>query len=182
MKHKWSEEDRSIVRRDYEGTNASARRIADRLGVTFNAVKAQVQIAGIAMQKSPPWTEKELERLRELIHKHSVTQVAKMLHRSTNAVYVKATRLKLGLRTRDDWFTKREVSEICGVDHKKVQVWIDRGDLIATYHNDKRPQKNGMSMWHIALKDLRNFLINNAGNLLGRNTDIQQIIWIISGV
>lgn len=180
-KHTWTDEERDIIRRDYNGTDVNAERIAAKLGVTRNAVKGQVQKMGIAMQKSPPWTEQELEKLSELIHRHSVTQVAKILHRSPNAVKVKATRLKLGLRTRDDWFTKREVSEVCGVDHKKVQSWIDAGILTATWHNSHRPQKNGMNMWHIELKDLKNFIINHSGELLGRNVDIQQIVWIVSG-
>jgi len=179
LKHKWTEEEQEIVRRDYNGKNQSADDIAQRLGVTRCAVKGQVQKLGLAMQKSPPWTEKELERLQELIHRHSTTTIAKMLHRSSNAVKVKATRLKLQLRTRDDWFTKREVGEILGVDHKKVQSWIDSGALIATYHNGKRPQKNGMNMWHFELKDLRNFIVNYSEELLGRNVDIQQIVWIL---
>ena len=178
-KHKWTEEEREIVRRDYNGKNQSADDIAQRLGVTRCAVKGQIQALGLAMQKSPRWTQEELGRLQELIHRHSVTTIARMLHRSSNAVKVKSTRLKLQLRTRDDWFTKKEVGEILGVDHKKVQSWIDSGALIATYHNGKRPQKNGMSMWHVELKDLRKFIVYHSEELLGRNVDIQQIVWIL---
>lgn len=180
-KHRWTEEELEIVRRDYRGTIASAQEIADRLGVTKYAVKGQVQKLGIAMQKSPDWTTKELEMLRELIHKHSVPQIAKRLHRSPNAVKIKATRLKLGLRCRTDWYTKREVCEILGVDHKKVQSWIDSGAIEATWHNGRKPQKNGMSMWHITTDSLRRFLIRYSGELLGRNVDIQQIVWIVAG-
>ena len=178
--HRWIDEERDIIRRDYKGTNESARLIATRLGVSLYGVKGQAAKMGILMQKSPDWTDKELNRLQELIHKYTVTQVAKMLHRSPNAVKVKATRMKLGLRSRDDWYTKKEVSEILGVEHKKVQAWIDSGALKATWHNGRRPQKNGMNMWHIELGDLRKFIINYSGELLGRNVDIQQIVWIVS--
>jgi len=180
-KHRWTEEELEIVRRDYRGSIASAQEIADRLGVTKYAVKGQVQKLGIAMQKSPDWTPKELERLRSLIHQHSVPQIAKMLHRSPNAVKIKATRLKLGLRVRTDWYTKREVCEILGVDHKKVQSWIDSGALVATWHNGHRPQQKGMAMWHITTDALRSFIIKYSGELLGRNVDIQQIVWIVAG-
>ena len=179
--HCWTDEERSIVIRDYDGTNKTAQRIADNLGVTLFAVKGQAAKLGIQQQKSPEWTEKELERLAELVHQYSITQIAKRLHRSPNAVQIKATRLKLGLRVRDGWFTKREVSEICGVDHKKVQRWIDNGQLKASYHNGVRPSQNGMYMWHINEVDLRNFIIKNSGQLLGRNTDIQQIVWLLVG-
>ena len=90
-KHQWQDWEQDIVRRDYDGTNRSASLIAARLGVTKCAVKGQVQKLGLAMQKSPPWTEYELELLEDLIHKHSVTAIAKRLHRSANAVKVKAT-------------------------------------------------------------------------------------------
>jgi len=179
-KHQWQEWEQDIVRRDYDGTNKSASSIAIRLGVTECAVKGQVQKLGLAMQKSPPWTDRELELLEELVHKHSVTAIARRLHRSANAVKVKATRLKLNLRSRDGWFTKKEVAEICGVDHKKVQYWIDVKALTASYHNGRKPSKFGMAMWHIKTQDLKDFLINYSGELLGRNVDIQQIIWIVS--
>jgi len=179
LKHRWTEDERQIVRRDYKGTTASVQMIAAHLGVTRCAVKGQVQSMGIAMQKSPPWTKDEIERLEELIHRFSVSQIAKRLHRSCNAVKVKATRLKLKLRLRDDWYTKNEVAEICGVDHKKIQSWIDNGALKASWHNGTRPQKNGMAMWHIEAKDLRGFIINYSGELLGRNVDIQQIVWLV---
>lgn len=179
-KHRWTDEERDIVRRDYKGNNRSADYIASNLGVTRCAIKGQVQKMGLAMQKSPPWTEKELDLLEDLIHKHSVTQVAKRLHRSPNAVKVKATRLKLHLRNRDDWYTKMEVTEICGVDHKKVQQWIDSRALKASWHNGHRPSQKGMAMWHIEAKDLKQFIVNYSGELLGRNVDIQQIVWLVS--
>ena len=177
--HHWTAEELEIVRRDYRGTNLSADRIALYLNVTRNAVKGQAAKMGLLQQKSPPWSESELKQLSKLIHTHSISQIAKRLHRSPNAVKVKATRLKLGLRLRDDWFTKAEVCEICGVDHRKVQAWIDSGALVASWHTERKPQRNGMAMWHIEVKALRNFLINYSGELLGRNVDIQTIIWIL---
>lgn len=180
LKHRWTDEERAIVCRDYKGTNASAQTIANELGVTLFAVKGQCAKLGIQQQKSPPWTPEELERLEELVHRYSVTEVAKKLHRSPNAVKIKATRLKLKLRLRDDWYTKKDVTEICGVDHKKAQRWIDQGVLKASWHNGHRPAKAGMAMWHIEARDLRQFIINYSGELLARNVDIQQIVWLLT--
>jgi hypothetical protein len=179
-KHRWKEEEREIVRRDYKGTNASAQEIADKLGVTKWAVKGQVANLGILQQKSPVWTPHELEKLEGLIHRYAVRQIAKKLHRSANAVKIKATRLKLKLRLREDWYTKQDVCEICGVDHKKVQQWIDSGALKATWHDGKKPSKEGLARWHIEAKDLRTFIITYCGELLGRNVDIQQIVWLLT--
>ena len=179
-KHKWTEEERAIVRRDYKGTNASAQQIAHLLGVTQHAVKGQTQMLGIMQQKSPNWTEKEYGILRENIHRKPIGEIAKMLGRSNNSVKIKATRLKLGLRKREGWYTKSEVMEICGVDHKKVQEWIDSGTLPASWHFGTKPQGAGQAQWHIEYEDLRNFLLAYSGELLGRNVDLQQIVWIVS--
>jgi hypothetical protein len=97
-------------------------------------------------------------------------------------VKVKAVRLKLNLRVRDGWYTKADVCEIVGEDHKKVQRWIDRGFLKATWHFDRKPSKSGLSSWHIAEADLKDFLILYSHELMGRNVDIQQIVWILTGV
>jgi DNA-binding CsgD family transcriptional regulator len=178
-KHRWTDEERAIVQRDYRGTNASAAEIAHHLGVTKFAVKGQAAALGILQQKSPPWSPSEIEQLKELIHRHPVGEIAKKLHRSHNTVKVKATRLKLNLRSRDGWYTKKEVSEICGVDHKKVQQWIDAGALKATWHYGRKPCKEGMSSWHIEAKDLRILIIKHCGELLARNVDLQQIVWLL---
>jgi len=112
---------------------------------------------------------------------HQNINVPKKLKRSANAVKIKATRLKLNLRLRDSWYTKSEVAEICGVDHKKVQQWIDSRALKATWHYGRKPCKEGMSSWHIEAEDLKEFIIYYCGELLGRNVDIQQIVWLLAG-
>jgi len=180
VKHHWQVWEQDIVRREYQGTNQSADLIAIQLGVTRYAVKGQVAKLGLAMDKSPRWTERDLGILEDLAGRYSIETISRRLHRSRNAIAVKLKRLKLSRRSRDGWFTKTEVAEICGVDHKKVQQWIDSEVLRASYHNGSRPQKNGMAMWHIETRDLRDFLMTYSSELLGRNTDIQQIIWIVT--
>jgi hypothetical protein len=180
VKHKWTEEERQIVRRDYKGTNASAAAIAADLGLTKWGVKGQAAKLGILRQKSPPWTAEQLEQLKKEIHRRSIGEIAKRLHRSPNAVKIKATKLKLKRRVREGWYTKKDVCAICGVDHKIVQAWIDSGELKATSHYGKRPSKLGMSSWHIEAADLREFIIYYCERLLGRNVDIQQIVWLLT--
>lgn len=178
--HKWTDEDRAIVRRDYKGTNASADAIAVHLGVTRYAVKGTAAEMGILRQKSPPWKPNELELLEEMVPRYSVGQIARKLHRSPNAVKVKAVRLKLKFRARDGWYTKQEVCEIVAEDHRKVQKWIDSGCLKASWHHDRPPSQAGMSAWHIEASDLRDFIIKHCAELLGRNVDLQQIVWLLT--
>jgi len=177
--HMWTEEEREIVRRDYAGTNTSADSIASKLGVTRWAVKGQCAKMGILQNKSPNWTGKEIALLCELLPQYSLAKVAKILHRSINAVSVKARRIHLSRRYRDGWYTKLDVMEILGVDHHKVQEWIDKGFLNASWHTERKPQARGMAMWHILETDLRDFIIHHSGKLLGRNVDLFAIVQIL---
>jgi len=183
--HKWTEEERDIVRRDYDGHNKTSEGIAQRLSlmasdkVTLFAVKGQAAKMGIMQDKSPNWTEKEVLILTDMINEHPPLTIARRLHRSVNSVVVKSKRLKLKRRYRNGWYVKVEVAEIFGVDHKKVQYWIDKGYLKASWHTGNKPQKSGMSPWHIAEADLRDFIIKYHSELQGRNVDLFQIVTLL---
>ena len=178
-RHKWTDGERDIVRRDYDGTNKSAWIIANKLDVTFCAVKGQVQRMGIAQDKSPNWTESEIEILTKNITRYSTVTIARKLHRSINSVVLKAKRLGLSRRIRDDWYTKRDVCNILGVDHKKIQHWIDWGELKASYHHGYRPQKNGSGSWHVDKSHLRAFIISHSVELTGRNVDLFLVLQVL---
>ena len=186
-KHKWTDDERDIVRREYNGTNVKTQQIADRLTqitgdkITFYAVKGVASKMGIKQDKSPDWTERECEILSEMITAYSLMFIAKRLHRSVNAVVVKSKRLGLTRRARDGWFTEREVCEIMGVDHKKIQGYMDRGNLKASYHSGVKPKKNGGACWHIKQADLIGFIKKNVGDFQGRNVDLTMIVWLLSG-
>jgi len=106
-----------------------------------------------------------------------------MMHRSINSVVVMSKRLGCSRRVRDGWFTKREVCEILGVDHKWVQRRIDSGVIKATYHfPDRRPAKIGYSCWHIEENDLRQFIRKYPQELTSRNVDLIMIVDILAGL
>jgi len=186
-KHKWTDEERAIVRREYDGTDQKSKQIAGKLSyitgdkITFFAVKGQAARMGIMQDKSPDWTEREVEILSEMITMHAPITIAKRLKRSLNAVVVKSKRLKLSRRARDGWFTKKEVCEIMGVDHKKIQGYIDRGDLKASYHTEVKPKQNGGACWHIKQVDFIDFIKTNSNDFLGRNVDLVMIVWLLDG-
>jgi len=179
-KHKWVDWERDIVRRDYAGTNASAKRIADRLGVTLYAVKGQVQKMGLAKRKLIPWTDKEEEMLAELITQYAPITIAKRMGRSVNAIVVKSKKRGYSRRARDGWYTKREVAEILGVDHKKIQYFVDIGALKGQAHfPGDIPQKCGQHPWHFKRQDLGDFIRKHAIEFNGRNVDLFQIVDIL---
>lgn len=184
--HHWTDDDREIVRREYDGTNGKAHLIAGKLSymtgerITLYAVKGQVQKLGLAQDKSPRWTDDEIDTLKEMITQYSPITIARRLGRSVNSVVVKSKRLHCSRRVRDGWFTKREVSEICGVDHRKVQRWMDTGALLATPHHEATPQKNGSACWHITEDAFKRFLLNHGMELQGRNVDVFTIIQVVT--
>jgi len=183
MKHKWTEEERQIVRRDYQGTNASAQQLTGKLGVSLNAVKGQAQKMGISFRPDMKrWTPKEEEELVELIARFAPHVIARRMKRTINSVVVKAKRLGLSRMARDGWFVKAEVCEILGVDHRWVQTRIDSGSLKASWHNGCKPQQNGGACWHITEDDLRIFVRKYPEELHGRNLDIIQVVELLAGI
>ena len=187
--HKWTDEERVIIRRDFRHNRESCQRIADYLSlltgerITCVGVKGQVQNMGIAKSDDRhPWTPKEDDKLRELIQSFCPRNVAKKMHRSMNSVVVRSKRLNISRRYRTGWFTKKEVMDILGHDHRWVQRRIDSGALPASYHYGIKPTQLGGSAWHIEEKDLKNFIKTYPEELIGCNIDVITIVDIIAGV
>jgi len=177
--HQWTEEEQGLVRLHYDGTRASVEKLMALIGCSRYGVKGQVAFLGLALSKQPNWSEKELHYIKIHYKKESVRVMAHALHRSMNSVKVKTSRLHFSLRSRDGWYTKKEVCEILGVDHHAAQRWIDSGDLKATYHTGRKPSQKGMAMWHIEAADLKTFIIGHCQEFQGRNIDLFCILKVL---
>ena len=187
--HMWSDEERAIIRRDYKHSRASCQQLAEYLSretgdrITAFAVRGQVTSMGIAKSDDRhPWNPEEDAKLMELIPTFCPRVVARKMHRSINSVVVRSKRLNISRRVRNGWFTKSELMEILGHDHKWIQRRIDSGALEATYHYDHRPTQKGGSAWHITEKALKKFIKTYPEELVGCNIDIITIVNILSGV
>lgn len=187
--HKWKEEEREIIRRDYQHTHDSRRRIAEFLSmlcgetVTEFAVAGQIAMMGIAKRDDRRrWTPEEKEQLADIIHKYSPRKVAKIMHRSVNSVTVQSKRMHASRRVRDGWFTKREVCEILGMDHKWVQRRIDSGAIRASYHSETKPSQLGGASWHINAEDLTEYIRRYPEELTSRNVDLCIIVELLAGI
>lgn len=175
--HRWTEQERGIVRRDYDGTNQSASEIANKLGVTTYGVKGQVQRMGLAINKSKSWSPKEKERLAEWLPMYSPSTIATKLKRSVNSVVIKAKKMGLYRRDRNGWYSQKEVAAILGVDNHKVQSWMDNRILKASRHNEN----SDGCMWHINEKDLRDFIVKYTMELQNKRIDVIQVVAILAG-
>lgn len=181
--HEWSQEEIDILRREYQGTSASKEEIAKALGLTPAQIHYQVQRLGLAKTNDRRrWTKEEDERLKDLMGRTSPTKIAKLMNRTVNSIVVRSKRLNISRRDREGWYTKMEVCQILGKDHRWVQTRIDCGTLKAAYHMGKEPQGPGGAMWHINEKDLKDFITRYCHELNGRNVDLIQIVQILVGL
>ena len=178
-RHRWTDEEDDVVRASYEGTRASRLAIALQLGVTEHAVAGRVTVLGLAkITDRQRWDPEQDERLRQLLELHPPAKVAKLMGRGVNSVVLRAKRIGASRRDRFGWYTKTEICEILGKDHKWVQRRIDDGSLKASWHHGRQPQKNGQASWHIEQKDLKAFLRRYPEQLNGRNVDLVAVVEI----
>ena len=182
-KHIWTDDERDIIRRDYRHTRKSSQELAKSLGTTEFGVKGQITSMGLGRRDDRhPWTPEEKERLAELIPQYCPRKIALLMRRSINSIVVMSKRLRLSRRVREGWFTKAEVCEILAHDHKWVQRRIESGALKASYHYEHRPSQKGGSAWHIAEKDLKEYIRRYPEELTGSNVNIMLIVDILAGV
>ncbi len=92
---------------------------------------------------------------------------------------VMSKRLKVYRRHRNGWYTQHEVMEICGVDYRVIQSWVNSGALNAHPHYEGA--KPGRA-WHINEGDLAQFIRKHPEELHGRNIDIIQVVEILVGL
>ena len=182
-RHRWTEEEDDVVRNNYAGTHASRDAIALRLGVTTYAVTGRVAKLGLAkITDRQRWDPHQDERLRDLLEKHPPSRVAKLMKRSENSIVVRARRIGASRRDRFGWYTKAEVCQILGKDHKWVQRRIDDESLKASWHHGHQPQSKGMAAWHIEQSALKDFLQRYPEQLNGRNVDLVAVVEILAGI
>jgi hypothetical protein len=180
--HRWTDEEDDLIRLEYRQTNASARQIAEKLGVTIGMVKHRCGMLGVCKRTGRPgraWTVQEEKKLRSLIGRYALSTISNIMNRSVNSIKIYSQRMKLKRRKHIAWYTKKDACEILGVGHRRVQAYIDSGALKAGYHNGVRPHQDGMAMWHIEEGDLRDFIIKHCHEFNGRNVDLIQVVHLL---
>lgn len=182
--HRWTEDEKAIVRRDYAFNRASIEDIAARLGVTANAVKGKVNELGLAKAtdyRKRPWSADEDEQLRDLITRKRPRTIAIIMGRSLNAVVVRSKRIGCSRRARDGYYTKKDLTAVFGVDHKWVQRRMDEGRLCAKPH-DVDPRRSGGGFWRITEASVRRFVQTYPEELNGRNVDLIWMVDLLAGM
>jgi len=181
--HPWSEQDKETIRVMFDQTYASECRIATLLNVTPNAVNHMVNRMGFRKIKRRSWTEKDEERLEELLSQYSIDEVARRTKRSMVAIVVKAKRMGISANHRSEWYTAQDAATVMGMNSSTVANRIKAGTLKASPHNSLHPPRKGISgAWHIHREDLKDYIQRHPEDLQGRNVDMILLVELLCGI
>lgn len=142
-----TEYQRRLLLEQYDGRSETIDALMRHFsGVPRWRVKKWAAEMGLSNQKAPPWTPEELDYLTEHLGVMRVQKIAKHLGRTTTAVFVKSKRLGISRRLSEG-YTMRGLCEGLGVDHHKVEKWLEHGWLRGTRLGTARSEWQG-DVWH----------------------------------
>ncbi len=181
-RHRWTSEDDNYLRLYFDGTQESVRKLAAHMGLGFYAVDTRTSRLGIKNRgRFQPWSATDKERLAELVGQVPLEIIAERLGRSIYSVKGAVSRFGFRSGYREGWYTATEVAGILGVHNGWVSRRIKDGSLEAKKHGvgPERPER-GPRQWHIEERTLRRFILEHAGELVGRNVDLWALVNIVS--
>jgi hypothetical protein len=91
-------------------------------------ILSRAEALGLAFCAKRPWTEAEVESLREDLGTLSKSQIARRLSRSYSSVKAQATKMMLSARVSAD-YSQQDVEQLLGAGRKRVCQWISNGWL-----------------------------------------------------
>lgn len=88
----------------------SAHSMKKKFNCSWSAVCKVAESHGLETPKSNAWTEEELETLRLLSDKYHYSEIAKILNKTENAIYLKAKKIGITLiQDRRKWTEEEEI-------------------------------------------------------------------------
>jgi hypothetical protein len=97
-------------------------------GFTRVVILSRAAVLGLSFAVRRPWTETEIESLREDVGTRSKSQIAKQLGRTYYSVKAQVARMALSARVSAD-YSQQDVQQLFGVGRKRVCQWIRNGWL-----------------------------------------------------
>lgn len=94
-------------------------------GFPRSAITAHAAELSLSRPTGRPWTDSEIERLRDAVGSRSEAAIARSLGRSYYAVKGRLARLRLSGRCWEG-YTRQDLEYLLGVGHKRIQTWISR--------------------------------------------------------
>ena len=97
-------------------------------GFTRVVILSRAEVLGLSFCTKRPWTDSEIESLREDLGTLSKSKIARRLRRSYYSVKAQIERLALSARVSAN-YSQQDVEELLGVGRKRVCQWIRNGWL-----------------------------------------------------
>jgi hypothetical protein len=119
------------------------------------------------------WTNKEQQKLLDLIVSHPVHEVTLLLRRSPASIHSMLRRLGANGRMGQDWFTKYTLAQALHIRAEEVQKWIDRGWLKCRIVQTGRLTKE-----IIDAADFCDFCKHHRGEIVGRRLNSDRLSFV----
>ena len=125
------------------------------------------------------WTAEVDGLLLELVGRNRPQTIARKLGRSVRAASMRANKLGLSFRDHYGWYSQKEEASILGVDEHWLKARIDNGTLAAQWAG---PGRSRNSPRRISRRVLRTFIRRYAGELVGRDFDLLEVVDVLAGL
>lgn len=176
--HEFSEDDIKYIVQNWE--KESAHSMKKKFGCTWYAVCKVAQDHGLKLPESNEWTDEQINELKELSQKYDKAQIAKIMGKSENAIYLKAKRLEITLIQRRRKWTKEEedlLRELWG--SKSIEYIANK--LKRTVFSIK-VQAVKMGIGPMINNNLEILTISDVSELLNISRDRITITWVKLGL
>jgi hypothetical protein len=133
-----------------------------------------VRQIGIREKRSyRPWTNKEQQKLLDLIASYPVHELTLLLRRSPASIRSMLRRLGANGRMGQDWFTKYTLAEALHIRPEEVQKWIERGWLKCRIVQTGRLKKE-----IIDATDFCEFCKHHRAEIVGRRLNSERLSFV----
>jgi hypothetical protein len=97
-------------------------------GFTRGVILSRAADLGLSFAVRRPWSEAEMESLREELGTSSKSQIAKRMGRTYYSVKAQVSKMVLSSRVTAD-YSQQDVQQLFGVGRKRVYQWVRNGWL-----------------------------------------------------
>jgi hypothetical protein len=187
-----SEDEVRVIGDHYDGTNGQLNkimRIINAGGPKYPRwyIRRIASEKGWSRTKIADWTAEEEEWLAENYPRKGYVALQNGLKRINGGILrtpcaIILKKKRLGINKRSDGLTMRMMEDLFGVDHHRVERWMNLGMLTAKRKGTDRTEANGGDMWHFEPKILRAFVINHPEEVDLRRVEPLNFINLLAGL
>jgi hypothetical protein len=181
-----------VIGDHYDGSNARLNKIMRSLNAGGSKyprwyIRRIASEHGWSRTKIADWSPEEEEYLFEnyprkgwVALQNGLKRINGGIHRTPCAIILKKKRLHI--TKRSDGLTMRMMEDLFGVDHRRIERWMNLGMLTAKRKGTDRTEIQGGDMWHFEPRILRAFVINHPEEVDLRRVEPLHFIQLLAGL